>query len=85
MPTTAIKMLEKCDAVSTPPAQEVTRDILTEHATCETPNFKVPDHLLDLMAEDDKSKHLAALKSLKETRKITRAESYLRKKFRYSR
>ncbi len=78
-------MLEECDGLSAPPPQEGTGDVMTEHVTCDPPSLKVPDHLLDLMAEEDEKKRIAAMRSLKETRKITRAESYLRKKFRYSR
>ena len=79
----ATPMLDECDKVSTPPAQEAARDITAEDVTCDPPNYTVPDHLLDLMAADDEKKHLAAVKLLGEKRKITRAESYLRKKFRY--
>jgi hypothetical protein len=46
-------------------------------------SLTVSDQLLDLMAADDEARHLAALKALEEKRKITRAEMYLRKKFRY--
>ncbi len=79
------KMLEECDGLSAPPTQEGTSDVTTEHVTCDPPSFKVPDHLLDLMAADDKKKLLAATETLEVTRKLARAEAFLRKKFRYSR
>ena len=82
--TAAKTMLEKDDGVSAPPAQEQTRDSVMESITCDPPLFTVPDRLLDLMAADDERRHLAAVNSLGEMRKITRAESYLRKKFRCS-
>ena len=50
-----------------------------------SPTFIVSDRLLDLMAADDETRHLAAVKMLEEKRKVTRAESYLRKKLRYTR
>ena len=84
MHTAAKTMLEKDDGVSAPPAQQQTRDSAMESITCDPPSFTVPDRLLDLMAADDERRHLAAVNSLEEMRKITRAESYLRKKFRCS-
>ena len=83
---TATKVMHgKCDEPSPTPAQDVTRDSMPENVTRDRMSLRVSDHLLDLMATDDESRHLAALKSLEEKRKITRAEMYLRKKFRYIR
>ena len=83
--TAAKPMLDKCDEASPTSAQKVTRDSMPENVTRDRISLRVSDHLLDLMAADDESRHLAALKSLEEKRKITRAEMYLRKKFRYLR
>ena len=70
------------DRVATPPAREVVRNIMQDGEFRETPKYLVPDHLLDLMAADDERRHLAAVKSLEIERKITKAENYLRRKFR---
>lgn len=75
-------MLDKNDEPSPTPAQDVTRDSMPENVTRDRMSLRVSDQLLDLMAADDESRHLAALKSLEEKRKITRAEMYLRNKFR---
>lgn len=45
-------------------------------------SYRVSDQLLDMMAADDVSRNAAALDKLEEKRKITRAEKYLRAKFR---
>ena len=45
-------------------------------------SYRVSDQLLDMMAADDVSRNKAALDKLEEKRKITRAEKYLRAKFR---
>ena len=45
-------------------------------------SYRVSDQLLDMMAADDVSRNKAALDKLEEKRKITRAEKYLRVKFR---
>ncbi len=66
MHTAAKPMLDKCDEVSPKPAQEVTRDSMPENVTRDRMSLRVSDHLLDLMAADDESRHLAALKSLED-------------------
>ena len=70
------------DRVATPPAREVARNIMPEGVIRDPPNLSVPDRLLDLMAAEDEGRHLAAVKALEIKRKVTRAENYLRRKFR---
>ena len=72
------------DGVSTPPTQEPARDITLDGIALDPPSFTVPDRLLDFMAADEERRHLAAVEKLEETRKITRAEAYLRNKLRCS-
>ena len=67
------------------PAQDSARNILPEAVTRVSTTCIVSDRLLDLMAADDETRHLAAVKMLEEKRKVTRAELYLRKKLRYTR
>ncbi len=45
-------------------------------------SFKVDEELLDMMAADDVNRNRTALETLEENKKITRAERYLRKRFR---